>query len=158
MKRAIIRFWRKLKEPIAKKELFSFIREGLLIAFVFAAMLGALRFLIIFTPFSFLTLFTFIIFYLFLIKRLRGSFNFYHIVYSILAVVFLLLGDYIMSVSSVVIEYLYRGATIKGFIFNPIYHFSFLFDWSFDIFQIILNLLNIFIYGIIIYFTYQRMK
>lgn len=158
MKRAIIRFWRRLKEPIAKKELLNFIREGLLISFVFAAMLGALRFLIIFTPFSFLTLFTFIIFYLFLIKRLRASFNFYHIAYSILAVGFLLLGDYVMSVSSVVIEYLYVGATIKGFIFNPIYHFSFLFNWSFDVFQIILNLLNIFIYGIIIYFTYQRMK
>lgn len=153
-----MRFIRKLKEPIAKKELLIFIREGLLASLIFAAMLGAVRFLVYFTPLAFLSLFVFLIYYLFLIKRLKSSFHFYHIIYSILAVVFLLLGDYVMSVSSVIIEFLYVKAPIRAYIFNPIYHFSFLYNWQVDFFTIIINLLNIFVYGIIIYYTYQRMK
>lgn len=147
-----------MKEPIAKNEFKRFLKEGLLVSLLFAAMLGTLEFLVSFTQFSFLTLFVFVIYYVFLIKRLRGSFNFYHIIYSILAVVFLLIGDYIMGVSGAAIEFYYLTGTIPLKIFNPIYQFSFLFYWQLDAFLIIINLLNIFIYGIIIYFTYQRMK
>lgn len=158
MKRAITRFIRKLKEPIAKKELLLFIREGFLASLLFAAMLGAVSFLVYFTPFAFLSLFVFVIYYLFLIKRLRGSFHFYHIIYSILAVVFLLLGDYMISVSSMIIEFLYLKLPIGAYIFNPLYHFSFLYSWKLDLFTIMINLLNIIVYIIIIYYTYQRMK
>lgn len=158
MKRAFIRFWRQLKEPLVKKELLRFIKEGLLVSILFATMLGVLEFLVGFTQFSFLTIFVFIIYYLFLIKRLRGSFHFYHIIYSLLAVVFLIIGDYVMGVSGAAIEFYYYTNAVPLKIFNPIYYFSFLFYWPLDAFYIVINLLNIFIYGIIIYFTFQRMK
>lgn len=158
MKRALTRFFRKFKEPIAKKEFLRFLREGILISLISAAMLGTLEFLVSFTQFSFLSLFVFIIYYLFLIKRLKGTFSFYHIIYSILAVVFLLVGDYVMGVAGMAIEYYYFTGEIPLIIFNPIYHFSFLFYWPLEFFQILINLLNIFIYGLIIFYTYRRMK
>lgn len=152
------RLFNELKEPIAKKEFGKFILEGLLISFLFATMLGVLRFFVYFTKFDFLSLFVFLIYYIFLTKRLRESFNIYHILYSILAVVFLIIGDYIIGVSGLAIELLYLNSKITLAIFNPIYHFSFLFYWPLDSFTIIINLLNIFIYGLIIYYTYQNMK
>lgn len=158
MKKAFNRFVRKLKEPILKKELLSFLREGFLATIVFAAMLGTLNFLVLFTPFAFLSLFVFVIYYMFLVKRLRGSFYVYHIIYSILAVLFLFLGDYVISVAGNVIEALYLGIKIEPSFFNPVYHFSFLYYWTLDLMHIITNLLSIFIYGIISYFIYQRMK
>lgn len=158
MKHKIRRFFRKFKEPIAKKELLRFIAQGLLASILFAALLGALEFLVYFTPFSFLTMFVFIAYYLFLIKRLKGSFYFYHITYSILAVVFLILGDYVMRVSGSLIQHLYMNVPIQSKIFSPVFQFSFLFNWALDPFLIIINLLSIAIYGVIIYFTYERMK
>jgi len=71
MKRRIVNYFRQFKEPIMKKELRRFLLEGLLLSTLFAAMLGALRFLVVFTPFAFLSLFVFVIYYMLLIKRLR---------------------------------------------------------------------------------------
>ncbi len=158
MKRRIVNYFRQFKEPIMKKELRRFLLEGLLLSTLFAAMLGALRFLVVFTPFAFLSLFVFVIYYMFLMKRLRGSFYVYHVWYSILAVLFLLIGDYIMGVSSDMITLLYSKQPLSIHILNPIHQYTFLFYWAFDAFQIAINLLSIFIYGIIIYLTYQRMK
>lgn len=152
------RLLHELKEPLAKKELGKFILEGLLASILFATMLGVLEFFVSLTKFSILSLFVFIIYYTFLIRRLRQSFNFYHIIYSILAVVFLILGDYIIGVSGLAIRQLYLTGKFSLAVFNPVYNFTFLFYWPLDPVVIIVNILNIFIYGLIIYYTYHNMK
>ena len=109
-----------------------------------------------FTPFAFLSLFVFVIYYMLLIKRLRGSFYVYRLVFN-LAVFFINRGLY-NGVSSDMITLLYSKQPLSIHILNPIHQYTFLFYWAFDAFQIATNLLSIFIYGIIIYLTYQRMK
>ncbi|NLN50197.1 MAG: hypothetical protein GX149_01045 [Acholeplasmataceae bacterium] len=154
MKRLI----RKFKQPLAKPELKRFLIEGFLGAVVFGSLLGALDYLIIYTKLQFLSFFTFLIFYIFITRRLYRSFNFYHIAYSFLAVFFVLLGDYFITVSHQIILSVHLFGRIFVAVFNPINQFRFLFSWSLNPLAIMTNILNIVIYIIVCVFTYQNMK
>ncbi|MDD4469193.1 MAG: hypothetical protein PHR29_04555, partial [Acholeplasmataceae bacterium] len=96
MKRKFINFINKLKEPIHKPDLRRFLLEGFLGAIVFGSMMGAINFFLRNSALSLISLFTFLIYYVFMFNRLYRSFSFYHIIYSILGVFFILLGDYFM--------------------------------------------------------------
>ena len=159
MKRRFINFYNNLKEPIHKPDLKRFLLEGFLGAIVFGSMMGAISFILRNSVFGFVSLFTFLIYYVFMFNRLYRSFSFYHIIYSILGVFFILLGDYFMGVSyNVLYWFIVSEGQIIWQLFNPIIHFQFLFIWTLNPLDIFLNLLNILIYAYIIVMTYRRMK
>ncbi len=158
MKRRFRNLINEFKEPILKQELKRFILEGLLLVFVLAFILGAMEFLVQFTRFQVLGLFSFLIYLVILRKRLHEKFSYYHILYSLLAVVFLILGEYVMGVSGQLMVRLYYKIPITAQILNPLFIFSYLFDWNKDFFGITMNMLNIVIYIIIIHFLWQNMK
>lgn len=158
MKRRFRNLINEFKEPILKQELKRFILEGLLLVFVLAFILGAMEFLVQFTRFQVLGLFSFLIYLVILRKRLHEKFSYYHILYSLLAVVFLILGEYVMGVSGQLMVHLYYKIPITAQILNPLFIFSYLFDWNKDFFGITMNMLNIVIYIIIIHFLWQNMK
>lgn len=148
----------KFKEPIHSKDMKRFILEGFLSSLLMGALLGVGSFYLSRTNLYFLTFFTFIIFYPFVTQRLYRSFSFYHVLYSVLAVFFIMFGIYVMSAT----ELLMRGFEITGSIylpaFNPIYHFPFLTSWSADILIIMSNIISIFVYILVCAFAYIRMK
>lgn len=159
MKRRFKIFYNKLKEPIHKPDLRRFLLEGFLGAIVFGSMMGAINFILRNSAFSIISLFTFLIYYVFMFNRLYRSFSFYHIIYSILGVFFILLGDYFMGVSyNILFWFIVSEGQIIWQLFNPIIHFQFLFSWTLNPLDIFLNLLNILIYVYIIVTTYRRMK
>lgn len=148
----------KFKEPIHSKDMKRFILEGFLSSLLMGALLGIGSFYLSRTNLYFLTFFTFIFFYPFVTQRLYRSFSFYHVLYSVLAVFFIMFGIYVMSAT----ELLMRGFEITGSIylpaFNPIYHFPFLTSWSADILIIMSNIISIFVYILVCAFAYIRMK
>lgn len=148
----------KFREPIHTKDLKRFIVEGFLSSLLMGALIGVGSYYLSRTDLHFLTFFSFFILYPFVTQRLYRSFGFYHVLYSVLAVFFIIFGIYVMSVS----ELLMRGYEITGAIylpaFNPLYHFPFLTHWPADILTIISNLISILAYILICVFAYLRMK
>lgn len=145
------------KEKIYRKELYRFIIEGILGSVVFGSALGAINFFLMESFLDFFNIFTFIILYYFLVKRLYESFHFYHITYSILAIFFLFLGDYFVTTIRIIMQtfqvtnYIWLGA------FNPLYYFSSIISFS-SVSGIIISSFNIFINVLISYMVFMRMK
>lgn len=145
------------KEKIYRKELYRFIIEGILGSVVFGSALGAINFFLMGSSLDFFNIFTFIILYYFLVKRLYESFHFYHITYSILAIFFLFLGDYFVTTIRIIMQtfqvtnYIWLGA------FNPLYYFSSIISFS-SVSGIIISSFNIFINVLISYMVFMRMK
>ena len=109
----------KFKEPISKHDIKRFLTEGFLGSIVFGSFMGAVQFFILTTNLNFLSLLIFLIFYVFLTRRLYKSFSFYHIWYSILAVFFVLLGDYFINVTGHLLFFFIKTKQI-GAINQPI--------------------------------------
>ncbi len=159
MKRRLIILKNKLKEPIHKPDLKRFLFEGLLGAIIFGSLMGAIDFFLMNSSFRMISLFTFVIYYVFMVNRLYKSFSFYHIIYSILGVFFIILGDYFMGVTQYLLYgFIVSNGQIIWELFNPVFHFQFLFIWTLNPLDIFLNILNILIYIYIIVMTYRRMK
>lgn len=148
----------KFKEPMSKHDRKRFLLEGFLGAVLFGSLMGAVDFFLLTTTFAFMSLFTFIIFYSFITRRLYKSFSFYHIWYSILAVFFVLLGDYFISVFGHILFNYYQFGTIPLAVFNPIYYYRFIYYWPADVMVIIMNIVSIIVYVFICVITYIQMK
>ncbi|NMA05920.1 MAG: hypothetical protein GX931_06095 [Acholeplasmataceae bacterium] len=148
----------KFKEPISKHDIKRFLMEGFLGAVIFGSFMGMAQFFILTTNLSFLSLLTFLIFYVFLTRRLYRSFSFYHIWYSILAVFFVLLGDYFINVTGHLLFFFIKTKQIVWEVFNPLIYYNFLYYWPKDIFTILYNLLSIILYVVICVTTYIQMK
>lgn len=157
----------ELKQPFIKSDMKRFILEGFLASFVFGGFIGALTFILANYFNSILVLFTFIILYIFLSNRLFRSFNQYHIWYSILAVFFLLLGEYAMGLTAnlLVIQIVDGNLSVvfSSFstamrILNPLGYFSYFWLWSLNFGVIISNLIQIFFTVYLSYSIYQMMK
>jgi len=146
------------KERVYRKELLRFILEGLLGAVVFGSLLGIANFYLAGTKLDFFNIFTFLILYFFLVKRLYQSFHFYHLTYSILAIFFLFLGDYFVVVSRYIAHYYFSQKIIWLGAFNPkLYLFS-MFYFQANVLAIFLDLFHILIYLLISYSVFMRMK
>lgn len=148
----------KFKEPMSKHDRKRFLLEGFLGAVIFGSFMGAVDYFILTTNLAFLSLFTFIVFYTFMTRRLYRSFSFYHIWYSILAVVFVLLGDYFINVFGHALYFYQTVGKIPLAIFNPIIYYRFLYVWSADAMVILLNIVSIIVYIFICIMTYIQMK
>lgn len=146
------------KEKIYRKELKRFIIEGLLTSIIFGTLLGAFNFFLRGSAFDFFTIFTFIILYIFLVKRLYQSFHFYHITYSILAIFFLFLGDYFVVSSTILVTYFSSAKVIWLGAFNPIYYIRSMFFLELSAIGIIYDVLHVLIYILISYSIFMRMK
>ncbi len=147
----------QFKNAIFKKEFPRFLLEGILIVFVAGFSIGMLDFVLRLTPLAFFSLFSFIFFYVFLMRRLRNSFTAYFKIYSILAVIFVALGYYIMRVSSLIAVFTYQKQTLEPWIFNPFKLFQFFYNWN-GVDVIISNVLDILFFLIIAFFTYRNLK
>lgn len=153
-------FLYELKQPLIKSDLKRFLVEGILSSIIFGAFIGALDFYLTVYFQSILSIFTFLIFYYFLSNRLFRSFHQYHIIYSILSVVFLLIGVYMMGFTSQIfyLEVITGNISLYHKFLNPLIYFDFVWKWSFDISVIFFNLLYILIYVWICRTIYMQMK
>ncbi len=145
------------KEKIYRKELYKFVLEGILGAAIFGSLLGVINFYLMGTYLDFFNIFTFIILYYFLVKRLYNSFHFYHITYSILAIVFLFLGDYFVISARLIMQNYFINNYIWLGAFNPKYYFLLMFSFG-SVGSIFLFIFNIFINVLISYTIFMRMK
>ena len=157
----------ELKQPFIKEDMKRFILEGLLASLIFGGFIGALDFILENYFNSILAVFTFIILYIFLSNRLFRSFRQYHIWYSILAVVFLLMGKYAMRLTAnlLVIQIITGNASVVFgsvstaiWILNPLIYFSYFWFWLWDFEVILYNVLEILL---TLYFSvsiYRMMK
>jgi hypothetical protein len=157
----------ELKQPFIKSDMKRFILEGFLASLVFGAFIGALTFILANYFNSILSLFTFIILYIFLSSRLFRSFNQYHIWYSILAVFFLLMAEYAMGlIANLLVIQIIDGNISVVFssfstairILNPLLYFSYFWSWSLNFGVIISNLIQILFTVYFSYSIYQMMK
>ncbi|MDY0210999.1 MAG: hypothetical protein RBQ91_06320 [Acholeplasma sp.] len=153
-------FLYELRQPLIKGDLRQFLIEGILSSVIFGAFIGALDFYLTFYFQSILSIFTFLIFYYFVSNRLFRSFNQYHIIYSILAVFFLLVGVYMMGLTSQLfyLQVVTGNLGLYHKFLNPLLYFEFIWKWSFDFGVIFFNLLYILIYAWICKTIYMQMK
>lgn len=153
-------FLYELKQPIIKSDLIRFLTEGLLSSVVFGAFIGALNFYLENVFQSILSIFTFLIFYYFVSNRLYRSFNQYHILYSILAVFFLLFGIYVMGVAGVAfrLQVIFNSLNGLQYALNPLLYFDFIWRWAFDFSVIFFNVIYILLYTWICRTIYMQMK
>lgn len=153
-------FLYELKQPIIKSDLMRFLMEGFLGSIVFGAFIGAVDFYLTVYFQSILSIFTFLFFYYFIANRLFKSFNQYHILYSILAIFFLMFGVYMMGlVGQLFYLQIQTGSLVffKNFL-NPLLYFDFLWKWSLDFGVIFFNLIYILLYIWISRTIYMQMK
>lgn len=153
-------FINRFKQPIQKQDLRSFLIEGFLASIVFGAFIGAFEFYFDFVFDSILSIFGFIIFYYFLSNRLYRSFSDYHIIYSILAVFFLLFGLYVTGITKLVFFQRYLLGDIYEFIglLDPRLYFSYLYSYSLSFEVIFYNLINTLFTIIVSVMLYRRMS
>lgn len=154
------RFLYELKQPFIKSDLIRFVIEGILGSLIFGAFIGALDFYLTVYFQSILSIFTFLIYYYFISNRLYRSFNQYHILYSILAVVFLLTGVYMMGLVGQIFYLQVITGNLSRFaqFLNPLLYFDFIWRWSFDFSVIFFNLIYILLYIWICRTIYMQMK
>ena len=156
-----------LKEPFIPADMKRFLLEGFLASIVFGGFIGALDFYLGNYFNSILAIFTYLILYFFLSNRLYRSFSQYHIAYSILAIFFLLLSEYMMGLTAnlLIIQLITGNATtvFSNFwsaiaILNPLIYFSYFWVWlpNFDV--ILNNILQILFTIYFSYSIYQMMK
>lgn len=157
----------ELRQPFIKQDMKRFIFEGLLASLIFGAFIGALDFILENYFDSILAIFTYLILYFFLSNRLFRSFNQYHIWYSILAVVFLLMAEYAMGLTAnlLVIQIITgnAGVIFGDFstaiaILNPLIYFSYFWAWSLSFEVIIYNLIQILFTFYFSFSIYRMMK
>ncbi|CCV66062.1 MAG: hypothetical protein RBQ95_05305 [Paracholeplasma sp.] len=152
-------FINKLKQPIDKSDLKGFIIEGFLASIVFGAFIGAFEFYFEAVFDSILSIFGFVIFYYFMSSRLYKSFREYHILYSILAVFFLLFGMYVTGFTKMMfLQKLLIGDVLDviGFL-DPRLYFSYLYLYSTNSMVIFNNLINTLFTIIVSVMLYRRM-
>jgi hypothetical protein len=157
----------ELKQPFIKADMKRFITEGLLASLIFGGFIGALDFILENYFDSILAIFTYLILYFFLSNRLFRSFNQYHIWYSILAVVFLLMAEYAMGLTAylLVIQIITGNASVVFgdfrtaiSVLNPLIYFSYFWVWSLSFRVIFSNLLQILFTIYFCFSIYRMMK
>lgn len=149
----------QFKNKILRKELLRFIIEGLLIIAVLGTMLGFLDILFRLSEVVvILTLFTSFFFYVFLTKRLRKTFTVYFKIYSILAVIFVMVGYYVMRVASeFAISILPESRPFDNSVYNPLVAFGLVDGWN-SFAGILTNSINLLFYSVVGILSYQNMK
>ncbi|MCR3906605.1 MAG: hypothetical protein NUK62_06240 [Tenericutes bacterium] len=118
-----------LKEPIQKGDIMPVIRQGIFMSLMGGLLIGSLHLLFTYLfNFSLTWLMLFVLAFL-TAKRVKGAYIQYHILYSILTVVFFFLAYYFMSITLYGGLYYLSGITeFKHYasLFNPLIHFQFL--------------------------------
>lgn len=151
--------YNEFKNKILKKELIRFIVEGLLIIFVLGIMIGFLDIVFLLSkPTSIILYFTSFFFYVFLTRRLKKTFSAYFKIYSVLAVIFVVFGFYVIRIASQFAITLVPGGGIFNYkIFNPLVAFGLYSGWT-SFLGILTNVVNLLFYTIISIATYENMK
>lgn len=149
-----------IKKPIYKQDLMPVIYAGFFISITGGLIAGVMHMLFMSAfQFSLLWLFMLVIAHL-LSRRIMKSYQSYHILYSILSVIFFIFAYYIMQVtwsSGVYFVSGYFNFKIFMSLLNPIYYFSFLFPWRSGFFYIE-NILNIVFFIVGMVYSYRFSK
>jgi len=118
-----------LKQPIHKGDLLPVIRQGFFMSFTGGLIIGAIQLLMVF-----MMQFTLTWIFLFLLammtsKRIKSAYTLYHVLFSILSIVFFVLAYYFMSLTSYIgLNFIMGYTEISPYIslLNPILYFQFL--------------------------------
>jgi hypothetical protein len=149
-----------MRNPIHKQDLMPVLYAGFFISITGGLIAGVIHMLFMSSfQFSLMWLFMLVIAHL-LSRRIMQSYQSYHVLYSILSVLFFIFAYYIMQVtwSSGVffVSGYFNLNTFLGLL-NPIYYFSFLFPWRSGFFYIE-NVLNIVFFIVGIVYSYRFSK
>jgi hypothetical protein len=149
----------ELKKPLNKKDIMPVIKSGIFMSFVGGLLIGAFHLLFTFSfDFSLTWLFLLILAHL-TAKRIKRSYEDYHILYQFMSIFFFLFSFYLMSVTMYMgLFFLYGYSDLSLYLplLNPIRYFSFLspfqpyfFELSnlFDIFFLTIGLIYAYIYS-----------
>jgi hypothetical protein len=155
MKKLIAEF----KKPLNKKDIMPVIKSGIFMSFVGGLLIGSFHLLFTYSfDFSLTWLFLLILAHL-MARRIKRTYENYHILYQFISVFFFLVSFYLMSVtmySGLFFLYGYTDITLYIPLLNPIRYFSFLnpfesyfFELSnlFDIFFLTIGLIYAYIYS-----------
>ena len=92
-----MKFFEQFKEPISKNDIMPVVRQGIFMSFVGGLLIGSIQMLFYYMfEFSLLWLMLFVFAYL-LAKRIRKAYVSYHVLFSVLSVLFFILGFYIFN-------------------------------------------------------------
>lgn len=122
-------YFDELKRPIHKGDLMPVIRQGIFMSFTGGLIIGAVQLVMLFTmDFTLTWIFLFLL-SMMTAKRIRDAFQSYHVIFSILSVVFFMLAYYFMSLTTYTgLNFIMGYGEISDYIslLNPFIYFQFL--------------------------------
>ncbi|MBN2300673.1 MAG: hypothetical protein JXC31_05750 [Acholeplasmataceae bacterium] len=150
----------QFRQPIHKKDLMPVIRLGIFMSLIGGLMIGALHLLIVQVFGVSLVWMLLFFFGYYLARRIRASFDSYHIWYSIIAILTIVVTFYFLNIIYYFgLFFIVDALTILplGYLFNPLTYFSFLNIFSPGFF-ITENLLDVVFFLIVIIYTSRYIK
>lgn len=150
----------QMKMPIHKDDLMPVISTGFFTALTGGIIIGAVHLmLLLYSPISLNWILLFIASTM-MAKRIRQSYQIYHVLYAIIGIFFYVLTYYVMNITSYIGFYFIRGVTdvsFFGFLLNPLFYFQFLNPLS-GFFMTVENLITVIFFLIGAVYTYRYIK
>lgn len=150
----------KFKEPINKHDLMLVIRQGVFMTVIGGLLVGAMNLFI--EQFFGITLIWMMLFIfgLYLARRFKEAYTNYHIIYSVIAIVVIIVTFYLSKVVYFA-GYLYMNdvltVTSLSYFCNPVLHFSFLNVFQASFFEVT-NILNVIFFILVNVYVVRYVK
>lgn len=156
----------KFKQPLYKEDLMPVIKQGIFVTLIGGLLIGSIDLFIIYATQGWTWIRTFwVIFAMLLARRIKRSYFEYHIWYSVLSVVFFILGFYLINIVSeigVLIIYNITDPMMYLSILNPLPYFSVIFPFGTLLFgsaaSILQAILDVLFFVIAIFCAYRYSK
>ena len=150
------------KKPIHREDLIPVILSGIFIAIVSGLLVGAIKLMIEETFALYLQLIFSVVLAYYTARRIKNSYQTYHILYSIITVITFVLAFYMMNVTYLVGFFFIRDVNVFTFeafkvLFNPIYSFQFL-DITASSFLTLDNLLELIFFLVGAIYAFMKSK
>lgn len=148
------------KPNISHKTLIPVLRAGFFISVTGGLIAGTLHIVFAYAFNVTITWFFLIILAHMIAKKIKKSYERYHIAYSFISIFFFLFAFYIMHVTLLVGVLFIRNflsTDILGFIINPINYFKFLWPFQQGFFEVS-NLLDVVFFSIGVLYSYRYSK
>ena len=153
-------FKSQFKMPIHKDDLMPVISTGFFTALTGGIIIGAIHLLLsLYSPISLNWILLFIASSM-MAKRIRQSYQTYHILYAMIGIFFYILTYYIMNITSYTGFYFIRGISelaLFQYLSNPLIYFQFLNPFT-GYFLTVENLITLIFFFIGAVYTYRYIK
>ncbi len=153
----------QFKQQMYKEDLVPVIKQGIFVAFVGGLLIGAINLLALYLGGISIVWMLCILMAFYLAKRIKSAYIEYHIWYSIISVIFFIIGFYLLNVVSnagflFVLNYVDIHVYLQTL--NPLPYFSFLLPltWLGGWMNILNGALNFLFFGIAIYYAFSNSK